>query len=68
MGSPKTFTPGSIWIEIVLWLFFIVPGLCYSLWRLISRKEICQQCGSATLIPTDTPAGQELLNKTGTSE
>lgn len=60
VGVPKQVTPGSIWIEILLWLLMIVPGLLYSIWRLISRKEVCSQCGNATLIPLDTPAGREL--------
>lgn len=60
VGYPKQVTPGSIWIEILLWLLMIVPGLLYSIWRLISRKEVCSQCGNPTLIPLDTPAGREL--------
>jgi len=63
VGTPKKVTPGSIWIEIILWVAFIFPGLLYSIWRLISKKEVCSQCGSSTLIPLDTPAGKELLGK-----
>jgi hypothetical protein len=33
-GTPKSHTRGSILIELVLWLLFIIPGLLYSLWRL----------------------------------
>lgn len=51
--------PGSIWIEIVLWLFFIIPGVIYSIWRLASSAKVCPHCGMATLIPAavkpDTP-------------
>jgi hypothetical protein len=52
----KKATRGSILIEIVLWLCFIIPGLIYSLWRLSSRKEVCSSCGSETLIPLNAPA------------
>lgn len=52
----KSVTRGSLAIEIVLWLCFLVPGLIYSIWRLTSRYEGCAACGSKTLIPFDSPA------------
>jgi hypothetical protein len=55
-GEPKTETRGSIVIEIVLWLMFIVPGLIYSIWRLTTKRPVCRACGSATLVPYDAPA------------
>lgn len=55
-APPKTSTSGSIGIEIVLWLCFIVPGLIYSIWRLSSRKSVCSSCGAQTIIPMDSPA------------
>lgn len=55
-GPPETVTRGSIGIEIVLWLCFIVPGLIYSLWRLTTRHQACATCGSDNLVPTHTPA------------
>lgn len=55
---PKTTTNGSVGIEIVLWLCFLVPGLIYSIWRLSSRHDACAACGSATLVPIGTPTAQ----------
>lgn len=55
VGAPKTDTPGSIWIEVVLWLCFVVPGLIYSIWRLNKRHRVCATCGSPELIPADSP-------------
>ncbi|MEA2162162.1 MAG: hypothetical protein QOK37_289 [Thermoanaerobaculia bacterium] len=57
----KTDTPGSILIELVLWIAFIIPGLVYSFWRLSARKKVCAACGSANLVPADTPAGRRLI-------
>lgn len=33
-GCPKTITKGSFSVELILWLFFILPGVDYSVWRL----------------------------------
>lgn len=55
IAAPATDTPGSILIELVLWLCFIIPGLIYSLWRHSRRHDVCAKCGSAHLIPPDSP-------------
>lgn len=60
-GEPKKFTPGSIAIEIVLWLFFIIPGLIYSIWRLTARYSGCSSCGSKNIIPITSPMAQQFL-------
>lgn len=58
-----TVTPGSILVEIILWLCFLVPGLVYSIWRISARHEACPKCQSRAIIPVDTPAGRELALK-----
>lgn len=61
VGRPDRITKGSFLIEIVLWLFFIVPGLIYTIWRLTSKHSACPKCSNPTIIPVDTPKGQELI-------
>lgn len=61
VGKPRKTAKGSILIELVLWLFFILLGLIYSLWRLSSKYTACPKCGSANIIPTDSPMGQKLV-------
>lgn len=61
IGVPIKVTKGSILLEVLLWLFFIVPGLIYSIWRLSTRYNACQKCKSSNIIPTDSPAGQKLI-------
>lgn len=61
----KTHTRGSILIEILLWLLFIIPGLIYSIWRLTTRGKVCAVCGAAELVPVNSPAGKELLARYG---
>ena len=62
VGETKTVARGSMGVEIVLWLCFIVPGLIYSIWRLSSKHETCSACGSDRLVPIQTPAGQQLAS------
>lgn len=55
-APPRTVTRGSIFIEILLWLCFLVPGLIYSIWRLTTRHQACAACGSPELVPMGSPA------------
>jgi len=55
---PKTYTRGSFLTELMLWLFFILPGVVYSIWRGSTKYRGCPRCGSTRIIPNDTPAAQ----------
>lgn len=57
-------TKGSFAIELVLWLFFLLPGLLYSIWRLTSKERVCSQCGSSELIPVNAPRARQILRET----
>jgi hypothetical protein len=54
-AGTKKHMPGSIFIELVLWCCFVVPGLSYTIWRYHSSGRICRACASANLIPSDSP-------------
>lgn len=60
-GTPKTHTRGSILIELILWLCFLVPGLIYSIWRLTTRAEVCALCGQPGVIPANSPVARKAL-------
>jgi len=62
-GKPKKVTKGSIFIEIILWIAFIIPGVIYSIWRLTSRNEACPQCGATNMVPLDSPRGRKLVEE-----
>ncbi len=64
-GSPKRHVRGSVWIEIVLWCCFLVPGLLYSLWRLSTKEPVCRSCGTPGMIPVNTPRGRQLAAELG---
>jgi hypothetical protein len=68
IGRPKRHTPGSLALELFLFLFFIIPGLLYGVWRLSARKWVCAACQADTLVPIDSPRGRALANPSGIAE
>ena len=62
VGAPKTVTKGSFLVEIILWLFFIIPGIIYSIWRLTTRAKACCSCGAENMVPLNSPIGKKLQN------
>ncbi len=63
IGFPKKITPGSFFIELILWLMMILPGLIYSIWRLTNRKEGCPKCSGTIMIPLNSPRGKKLAKE-----
>jgi hypothetical protein len=61
IGWPKRYTPGSFAIELLLFLFFIIPGVIYGVWRLTARKWVCAACLADALVPIDSPTGRALV-------
>jgi hypothetical protein len=59
-ARPKATTPGSMSLEIVLWLCFLLPGLFYSIWRMTARHKACPECGSKEFVPIKSPRGRIL--------
>lgn len=64
-GKPKSRgMNGSFLVEILLWFFFILPGLIYSIWRIASPQgKVCRACGSPSMIPLDSPRGRSLAQQ-----
>jgi hypothetical protein len=63
VGFPKSYIKGNLGTELLLWCFFIVPGMIYSVWRFTTRYHGCPICKNATMIPIETPMGQKLLKE-----
>lgn len=59
---PVKTTPGSFFIELILWLCFLIPGIIYSIWRLNGQHRICPVCRSRDIVPLDTPAAAVLIH------
>ena len=61
-GEGVQLTKGSFGVELILWLFAIVPGLIYSIWRLNTRYCGCLTCKS-NMLPTSSPRGKKLIEQ-----
>jgi len=60
-GRPKRFISGNILLEIFLWCLFLLPGLIYSIWRHMSTFYGCPDCGTPTMVRSDSPVGKKLM-------
>ena len=62
VGTAKTTVRGSVVLELCLYFLAILPGLLYSIWRSSTRRRVCARCGSAALVPADTPRGRQIAS------
>jgi uncharacterized membrane protein YqaE (UPF0057 family) len=62
VGSQRSYTKGSIWVELFLWLCLAIPGLIYSIWRLSSKYKGCPKCKNPGMIPADSPVGKKIIS------
>lgn len=60
-GKAKKALRGSWVAELFLWLFFIIPGVFYTIWRQVGPAKSCPKCKNETMIPADTPMGKKLV-------
>ena len=62
-GSSVKVTKGSFFIELILWLAFIVPGVIYSIWRLTTKYDACPSCAAANMVSLNSPRGKKLAKE-----
>ena len=51
---------GSLLIEVILWLCYLIPGLIYSIWR-HNARSVSPCCHSANYIPLISPKAQAII-------
>jgi hypothetical protein len=61
VGTTKRSMKGSLLTELLLWCFFLLPGLIYSIWRHSTVAQVCRNCGSPAVIPLGSPVAQQTL-------
>lgn len=59
----KMKAPGSIGVELILWLIFLLPGIIYSVWRICSKKQVCTECAEPGLIAATSPRAKRDLDR-----
>lgn len=64
IGEYHETRPGSNLVEVVLWLWMIIPGVLYSAWRNSKKSAVCASCSARTLIMAGTPVGRQILQST----
>lgn len=68
VGRPRNRNRGSSFVEVMLWLCFLIPGLCYTLWRMGRIDRFCRVCGAPNPIPVDAPMAQRALGSQSTGK
>jgi len=58
-GKPR----GNGYVELLLWLCFLVPGLIYSAWRGGKKEYICPSCNGNNIIPENSPVAKDIIEK-----
>lgn len=61
VGKARKYCRGSVFLELFLWLCFLLPGIVYSIWRYTGPRRVCSKCMSPNIIPPDSPRGRELI-------
>jgi hypothetical protein len=49
--SPTARMKGNGWIELVLYLCYVIPGVIYSIWRRSGPRTVCALCSTTGAIP-----------------
>ncbi|MCE2926180.1 MAG: hypothetical protein LW823_00825 [Rickettsiales bacterium] len=62
-GLRKNKRPGNVVIEIILWLFYIIPGLIYTIWRISAQYYVCPKCEGKEMIPLDSVFAKNILER-----
>lgn len=57
---PATVLDGSDRLEMLAWLFLVIPGWLYCAWRHASRSKVCGVCGGGSLVREARRAAERL--------
>ncbi|HEY9685916.1 MAG TPA: hypothetical protein V6C52_02960 [Coleofasciculaceae cyanobacterium] len=64
LGIPKLKRRGNFFVNWILMIFLVLPGIVYLLWRLCSsRLQFCPQCGSQNVIPARSLAAKKVVER-----
>ena len=57
--------PGNLALEVLLWFFYLIPGVIYTMWRRQDSNAVryCTECDSQDLLPIFSPEGQLVFSR-----
>ncbi len=56
--------PGSLAVEIILWLALAIAGILYSWWRrVLNENNICPKCSCKSMVSVKSNEGKETIEK-----
>jgi hypothetical protein len=58
VGKRKKVMRGSRGMEIFLWTILFFPGPVYTIWRLMTKRYGCPQCGAHVMVPVISKEGR----------
>lgn len=72
--TPVKRSPSNFAVEVLVWIAALIlaasvhwvvllGAFAFSLWRFASARRVCRKCGSAEVIPSNSPIGQQLTRK-----
>lgn len=62
-AKPKEAYKGNVALELILWCFFLLPGLIYTIYRSTSGYPVCKHCKSSRVVPEDSIMAKQLMQK-----
>lgn len=65
VSIPTKEMPGSALLEVILWFFYILPGVFYTMWRRNDANaiKVCALCKSHDFVPVSSPEGRSMFQR-----
>ncbi len=51
---------GAGWVEVLLWLCYLLPGLIYSIWRRARSRMVCAYCGNPSMVSVHSERARKI--------
>jgi len=52
---------GFLFVELFMWLLYIVPGVIYSIWRRLRTHQICPNCRNPSIVLTSSSRAMGMM-------
>ena len=66
--DPVLANRGMLWVEILMWLSLILPGVIYSVWRRARRRWVCSYCGNPSMVSIYSARARSMIALMGNQD